>query len=189
MPRQLAHIREAVPGDAAVLLDLWSSAVRGKDASVRDVEDARRSLANVAADPDERLLVAEHDGEVVAALHLRRGPMAPLVLDPAVHTSFLLVRPTYRRHGYGHALMEAAVAWAEEKDVHEMTAITDGNRDTNRWFARLGMSAFATVRYSSTAALRKKLAVERGRSAGNGNRHLVEVLAQRRSMRRRQHEA
>jgi GNAT superfamily N-acetyltransferase len=101
-----------------------------------------------------------------------------------VHTSFLLVQPEYRKHGFGHALMEAALTWAEEKDINEVTAITDGNRDTNRFFARLGLSTLGTIRHSSVVSLRKKLSVERGRAGGN--RHLVEVLAQRRSMRRRQ---
>jgi hypothetical protein len=42
------------------------------------------------------------------------------------------------------------------------------------------------VRHSATGALRKKLSTERSRVTGGGNRHLIEVLAQRRSMRRRQ---
>jgi N-acetylglutamate synthase-like GNAT family acetyltransferase len=186
MPRQAAHIREAAPGDAEALLDLWSSAVRKGDTSGREVEDAQRALANLAANPDERLLVAELPEGIVAALHLSRGPLSPLVLETVVHTSFLLVRPALRRQGYGHALMEAAVAWAEEKDVSQITAVTDNNRDTNRFFARLGLSTFAHVRHASTPALRKKLSVERGRVGSHGNRHLMEVLAQRRSMRRRQ---
>jgi hypothetical protein len=77
--------------------------------------------------------------------------------------------------------MDAALSWAEEKDINQVTAITNGNRETNRFFARLGLTTLGTVRHSSVAGLRKKLATERG-----GNRHLVEVLAQRRSMRRRQ---
>ena len=60
-----------------------------------------------------------------------------------MHTSFLLVLPEYRRHGVAHALLEAAVSWAEEKDIDQVTAITDGNRDTNRFFARLGLVTFA----------------------------------------------
>ena len=93
----------------------------------------------------------------------------------------------YRKHGYGHALLEAAVTWAEEKGVDQVTAITDGNRDNNRFLARLGLATLGTVRISSTAGLRKKLAGDRGRPAASGsNRHLVEVLAHRRSMRRLQ---
>jgi len=105
----------------------------------------------------------------------------PLALEQVVHSSFLLVLPQYRRHGIGHALMEAALAWAEEKDLTQITVVTDGNRETNRFFARIGLGALGNVRHAHTATLRKKLAVEQARG---GNRHLVEVLAQRRSMRR-----
>ncbi len=186
MPRQAPQIREAVPDDAEALLELWSTSARNPDTSPRALEDAQRALANLAADPDERMLVAVVDDEVVAALQLSRGPISPLVLETVVHTSFLLVLPAHRKRGYGHALMEAAVAWAEEKDVNQITAITDTNRDTNRFFARLGLATLASVRYSPTQSLRKRLSSDRGRPSGLSNRHLVELLAQRRSMRRRQ---
>lgn len=184
MGRQPVHIRDAAPADAEDLLNLWSRTISHPEVSTRALRDAERALANVAADPDERLLVATVDDRLVAALQLTRRPVSPLVLDSAVHTSFLLVEPEQRKHGVGRALMEAAVMWAEEKDVHQITAITDANRETNRFFVRLGMSTLATVRSAPTIALRKKLSADRARPSGN--RHLGEVLAQRRSMRRRQ---
>ena len=184
MSRQTPHIRDADPEDAEDLLGLWAAASGRGESSLRTHDDAERALANLAADPDERLVVAEFAGRIVAAMKLSRAPMSPLALDTAVHTSFLLVLPEFRRHGYGHALMDAALAWAEEKDINEITVITDANRDTNRFFARLGLSTLGTVRHSTVAGLRKKLSVERG--AHGGNRHLIEVLAKRRSMRRRQ---
>ena len=185
MPRQAPSIRDAAPEDAANLLLLWAADSRAGDnvAHARSVSEAEQALATIASDPDQRLLVAEHEGEIVAAMKLSRGPLWPLALDHAVHSSFLLVLPQFRRHGYGHALMEAALAWAEEKDITTITALTDGNRDTNRFFARLGLSTLGNLRHVHTTTLRKKLSTERGRGAGN--RHLGEVLAQRRSMRRR----
>lgn len=193
MPRQAPRIRDAGPHDAERLLDLWA-AVSGagpQPLSARSLADAEQALVTIALDPDQRLLVAEapdedETGVVVAAMKLGRGPLWPLALDQAVHSSFLLVLPAYRRHGYGRALMEAALAWAEEKDITQLTVLTDGNRDTNRFFARLGLSTLGTLRHAHTAPLRKKLAADRHRSGGN--RHLVEVLAQRRSMRRRRDE-
>ena len=76
--------------------------------SARAQEDAQRALANLAADPDTRLLVGEAEGSIVATMRLSRGPISPLALDSVMHTSYLLVLPQFRRHGYGHALMEAA---------------------------------------------------------------------------------
>lgn len=184
MRRQPVHIRDATPEDAEVLLHLWSRTSRQAETSGRALRDAQRALANLAADPDERLVVATIEDQVVAALQLTRAPVSPLALESVVHTSFLLVEPEHRKHGVGRALMEAAVQWAEEKDVHQITAITDADRDTNRFFVRLGMSTLATIRSAPTVALRKKLSLERTRPSGN--RHLGEVLAQRRTMRRRQ---
>jgi GNAT superfamily N-acetyltransferase len=184
MSRLAPQIRDAGPQDAAELLDLWADSARSGMHTLRAQEDAERALANLAADPDQRLLVAESDDRIVAAMKLSRGPISPLALESVLHTSFLVVRPEYRRHGYGHALLDAALSWAEEKDIHDVTAITDGNRETNRFFARLGLSTLGTMRRSSVAGLRKKLSSERRHHGGN--RHLVEVLAQRRSMRRRQ---
>lgn len=183
--RATATIRDAGPGDAAELLQLWAEIARSGENSHRAQEDAEQALANLAADPDRRLLVAESEGRIVAALQMSRDQISPLVLDTVLHTSFLLVRPKHRRHGHGKALMEAALTWAEEKGITQVTAITDGNRETNRFFARLGLSTLGTIRHSSVGGLRKKLAGERGRR-GAGNRHLTEVLAARRSMRSRQ---
>jgi GNAT superfamily N-acetyltransferase len=184
MPRQAPRIRDAGPEDASELMALWAvvSGLAEPAGPGRGLADAAQAIATIALDADERLLVAEQDGCLVGAMKLSRGPLWPLALDQAVHSSFLLVLPAYRRHGIGHALMEAALAWAEEKDLTQITVVTDGNRETNRFFARLGLGTLGNVRHAHTAALRKKLAAER---AGGGNRHLVEVLAHRRSMRRR----
>ena len=185
MPRQAPLIRDAAPEDAAELLELWAAMVKHGVDSPRAQEDAQRALANLAADPDTRLLLAEAEGRIVATMYLSRGPISPLALETVVHTSFLMVLPQFRRHGYGHALMEAALTWAEEKGITEVTAVTDGNRETNRFFARLGLTTLGTVRHTSSVGLRKKLSRERA-GAGGSNRHLVQLLAQRRSMRRRQ---
>ena len=88
-----------------------------------------------------------------------------------MHTSFLLVLPEFRRHGVGHALLEAAVSWAEEKDIDQVTAITDGNRDTNRFFARLGLVTFAQRaplgdRGAAQEALRPSAAAVTGGATG-----------------------
>jgi GNAT superfamily N-acetyltransferase len=187
MRRPLATVREAGPDDVEGVVRLWSEAGAGgveHPPQVRD--DACRALAHLAADPDERLLVADADGELVAAIHLRRAPLSPLHLEHVVHTSFLLVLPDHRRHGYARLMLEAAAAWAEEKDIHHVTAITaSSSRDTNRFLARLGLGTMATVRVAPTATLRKRLSPAPLAST-TSSRNIGQVLAARRSMRRRQ---
>ncbi|MFL6105810.1 MAG: GNAT family N-acetyltransferase [Marmoricola sp.] len=186
MSRHLLEIRDARPEDAAALLALWSE-VGGRGAeqpTARPLEDATAALAQVAADPDERVVVGLYEGEVVAAIHLRRAAMSPLHTDMAVHTSYLIVRPEHRKHGFARALLDAAVTWAEDKDVAHVTAITSsGSRDTNRFLARLGLGTVATVRVANTGMLRRKLTPESLRP--NTPRNLGLMLAQRRSLQRR----
>jgi GNAT superfamily N-acetyltransferase len=184
MSRSALEIRDAEPADAADLLALWAFSGR-TDQAPRPAEEAESALAQVAAAPDERMLVGLIDGRLVAAIHLRRAPLSPLHTDSVVHTSYLVVHPDHRRHGYARALLDHALAWAEEKDVHHITAITMSNsRDTNRFLARLGLATAWTVRIGSTSAIRRKLTPDPIR-ARDTRRQLGRVLAQRRSVQRR----
>lgn len=179
MSRQVMVVRDALPEDLPGLLKVWSESGSGIEHAESFEAEATKALANLAADPEERLLVGEIDDQVVATLSLRRAPLTPLHTENVVHTSFLLVLPEFRRHGCAHALLEAAAAWAEEKDIEHVTAITASNsRDTNRFLARLGLSTIATVRMASTSTLRARL-----RPAPS--RKISQVLSQRRTMRRR----
>lgn len=186
MSRHTLEIKDARPEDAAALLGLWAQlGARGEQSSPRPIEDAEAALAQVAADPDERFLVGFHEGALVAALHLRRSAISPLHNDMAIHTSYLLVTPEHRKHGFARALLDVAVSWAEEKDIARVSAITASNsRDTNRFLARLGLAPVATVRMTNTALLRRKLTPEAIRPL-DARRNLGRVLAQRRSIQRR----
>jgi ribosomal protein S18 acetylase RimI-like enzyme len=184
MSRSALEIREARPEDATDLLALWTHAGRAEQPPARPVEEATRALAQMAADPDERMLVGLTDGRLVAGLHLRRAPLSPLHTEAVVHTSHLVVHPDCRRRGFARAMLDAALAWAEEKDVSHVTAVTSSNaRDTNRFLARLGLGTAWTVRIGSTAAMRRKLTPEAMRP--DARRQLGRVLAQRRSIQRR----
>lgn len=185
MSRCALEIRDARPEDVTGLLDLWAHAGRNEPATPRPVEESTRALAQIAADPDERMLVGLLDDKIVAAVHLHRAPLSPLHTETAIHTSYLVVLPEHRRHGYARALLDAALVWAEEKDVTHITAITTSNsRDTNRFLARLGLGTVATIRIASTATMRRKLSPEVTR-ARDPRGQLGRVLAQRRSIQRR----
>lgn len=184
MARQCLVVREANPADAPDLVRVWTEAGTGLEHPSSLAEEAPTALARMAADPDERLMVGLHEGVVVAAMHMRRGPVSPLHTETVVHTSFLLVLPEFRRHGYAQVLLESAVAWAEEKGVDHVTALAaSSSRDANRYLARLGLATVATVRVAGTGILRKRLSPERRRPGSR--RQVGHVLAQRRSMRRR----
>jgi GNAT superfamily N-acetyltransferase len=184
MSRSLVFVREAVPADAVLLAELWSDLLRRGD-EADHLADIGRVIASAGDDPDQRLVVAEYDGRVAGAVHLRLTTITPLNLDPSVQVMSPNVFPEFRRHGVGRALMDAAVSWAEERGAgHVATAAPSGSRDGNRFMARLALGPVATLRLAPTTVVRAKLMAQRPPVARVPARQLTHVLAVRRSMRR-----
>ena len=136
-------------------------------------------------------MVAEYDGDVAGAVHLRASTLTPINLEPVVQAISPHVLPAFRRRGVGRTLMEAAVAFAEERGIaHIATAAVSGSRDANRFMARLALGPHAILRLAPTAMVQAKLDAQApaiGVTAGrSGTRQLTHVLAARRSSRRAQ---
>jgi len=193
LSRHQVLVRDAGPEDVEALLDIWSDLVRRtpeRSPEHAPADDARAAVSRIAADPDERLLVGLIDGEVVGAAHLVCSRISPLQTDVAVSINHLHVLPGYRRNGLGRALVEAALAWAEERETsHVLATASVTSRDANRFLARLGLAQVATVRAVAVGALRAKLPVEPpacARVTGRSQRTVGQVLAQRRLLRRAQ---
>ena len=194
MSRSPVAVRTADPEDAAELIEVWTKTTResyGDDfpeCQVADgflitpeVMEAAGAIARITADPSERLLVAELDGVIVGALHLRRGLVSPIQQLEVVHLSHLNVIPSHRRRGVASALLAAATAWAEEKDSTHLVAVSPGStRDAHRFLARLGFGQVAVVRAAPVSSLRARFAGGVG-SARDTDR----LIARRRTMRRR----
>lgn len=195
MSRIPVTVRVAAPEDADGLIELWQQTTRhghGDDAAERhvtegflltpEVMEAAGAIARIAADPSERLLVACIEGDVVGAVHLRRGPVSPIQLLEAVHLSHLHVLPTHRRRGVASALLAAATAWADEKDsTHLLATSPASTREAHRFLARLGFGQIAVIRAASTSSLRVRFA---GLAAGPGG--AGRLIERRRTLRRRQ---
>lgn len=193
MVRSAVNICDASPDDAEALVAVWAG-LTGRtpegEATPHALQEAAAAIARIAADPDQRLLVARIEDQVAGAVHLARAPLSPVHHDAAVYVMHLQVIESLRRHGVGRALMEATVTWAEEKDTaHVVAAAASASRDANRFMARLGLSQIAVVRGATVASLRAKLPVDPPAAARVGtrsHRSVGHVLAQRRSMRRAQ---
>ena len=184
MFRSLVALRSALPSDAPVLAELWADVLRRADHADR-VADLVKVIEIAAESPVERLVVAEYDGEVAGAVHLRSTTMSPINLEPLVQAISPHVLPQFRRRGVGRALMDAAVTYAEELGIsYVATAAASGSRDANRFMARLALGPQATLRVAATHLVRAKLTAQRPSVTGSGGRHLTQVLAARRSMRR-----
>lgn len=192
MSRNPVQVRDAGTEDVPVLLELWSGilARTAERTTGASAAEARAGVARIAADPDQRLLVAVLEGRVVGAVHLIRAPLSPIHGEMGVYLTHMQILEGSRRHGAGRALVEAAVAWAEEKDtVHVLSAASVGSRDSNRFMARLGFGQIAVIRGATVASLRTKMPVEPPAAARVGSRSprsVGHVLAQRRLQRRSQ---
>lgn len=185
MNRSLVSLRSVTPGDATHLAEVWTDVVRrvGPEDQALDMETV---IAAVLASDQQRIVVAEYDGKFAGAVHLEHTTMSAVNLEPVVRALSPHVLAPYRRHGIGTALMESAVTWAEELGItHVATAAVAGSRDANRFMARIGLGPYAVLRVATTHAVRSRLSAHR-RPAGAGNgRQLTQVLAARRSLRRR----
>jgi GNAT superfamily N-acetyltransferase len=191
MYRSPVLVRDAVLDDAEALRDVWS--VLGDRAPATSAESnasATAALLDVAADPERRVVVAVLGDRIVGAMQLHRAELSPVHPDSAVRVSHLQVVDEARRRGVGHALLEAAVSWAEEKGTDYVVAAASANsRDANRFMARLGLGQVAVVRAAPVSALRAKLPADLPAAARNrivSSYAVGRVLAQRRSLRRSQ---
>jgi ribosomal protein S18 acetylase RimI-like enzyme len=188
MSRSLVTMRVAERTDAPALAELWADALRRGDQH-EHLADLELIIKTASASPEQRLVVAEYDGELAGAVLLRVATLTPLNLDPTVQAVSPHVFPQFRRRGIGSALMESAVAFAEEIGVgHVATAASSGSRDANRFMARLAFARHATLRVAPTHVARAKMTAQHPAASSNG-RQLTRVLAARRSMRRAQAEA
>lgn len=188
MTRSSVTLREARPDDGediGFLVEVWGDVLRRCDAQDR-AGDVHQLVSRAAADPDERLLLAEHDGRRVGAVLLRLATLSPVNLEPVVQVIAPHVLPAFRRKGAGLALVEAAATFAEERGVgHVMTASSTGSREGNRFMARLGFGPVATLRVAPTAVVRARAGSQRAPlRAPGGARPLGQVLAARRAVRR-----
>jgi GNAT superfamily N-acetyltransferase len=183
MHRNAIVTRSATREDAADLVELWSESLRRADRS-EQIADLELVIKQAAATPDERLIVVECNGSFAGAVLLRLLTLSPLNLEPCVQSIQPRVLTRFARQGVGRALMEAAVAFAEENGVLVMsTTVPASDRDANRFMARLGFNSAYVWRVAPTGVLRSRLDPTPTPRRSNTGRS--RVLAARRSARRR----
>ncbi len=180
MSRTPVNVRAAEAADATVLRDLWTEILR-RGTPDEQLADVRGVIADCEGREDRRIAVAEFDGQVAGAVLLEATTLSPLNLEPTVLAISPHVLPAFRRRGVGTALMDAATRFAETQGVGTVaTAAMVNSRDTNRFMARLSFASQATLRASTTSAVRAKLSARRSATRQRGSRHIDKVLAARR---------
>jgi GNAT superfamily N-acetyltransferase len=121
------------------------------------------------------------DDQPVGYIVLTRSPPCFLTDSPGVTIEQIFVVPAARRGGAAHALLSAAATYADRLGADQIAcSVGSQNRESNRFFARLGFSSYLVRRVITTSALHRKLAPGEETRAG-----LDELLQRRRSLRAR----
>jgi GNAT superfamily N-acetyltransferase len=143
--------------DVAALATLWlASRPHARHVGEADVTDSLR--AALVREGLEAFL-ARIDGRDVGFLVLSRGPLLPLMDEPAVSVDHLFVLDDARRRGVGKALLVRATVSADQVGAGQIsTSVPATGREEQRFFARLGFSPFVVRRVASVQGLRRRLA-------------------------------
>ncbi len=116
-PAAAARVRPATEADLDAVVDvIWEVAAEGRWLGTEvpfDRAERRRRLAERVRGGRSLLLVAEAEGTVVGQLTSDVAPFGVADLGMAV-------RRRWRGKGLGHALLEAAIAWAPTAGAHKM---------------------------------------------------------------------
>lgn len=178
-------LRKAGGADRAALLEIWRDAMRRADEAALGA-DIDALLDEAAADDDSEVLVAEAEGRVVGAVCLRVALISPINRERVAQAISPHVLEGFTGRGVGRRLIEGAVQFAEERGIGFVgSAAMLGMRDANRFLARLGLAPEATLRLAPTHVVRAKVAAQRPGGSRGASPRLAQVLAARRSVRRR----
>lgn len=197
MARGSVRIKLAEPGDLAGIVQFVRAAVTTRT-SVGPTH-VRRTDAQLMAryeavldDPARSLLIAMDDAagrDIVGMAVLAIDELSATITSPGVHVTHLVVASSHRRRGVGRALLAHAVRFAESHGIdHLAVAVLSDDRETHRYFARIGFAPLTVRRVASVSAVRRSLglvdsAVER-RLSLPGQRRVRRTLGAARVLRR-----
>lgn len=190
MSRMPVVVRELAVPDGPALHTLWQPMLPHPVRDVGPDAYAEHVLGMIGGDADATVLVAEVDGSVAGAVYLTRSLAAPVGGAEALQVGLLAVAPGRTRRGVGRALMEAALARAEALGLENVLAASGpGDRETNRFLARLGLNQVVVVRGATVAALRARLRADPAPTGAvvrtpRRARQVGQVVAVRRTQRR-----
>lgn len=158
--RSTIIVRPVGCDDVPALVKLWiEQRVDGgstEEAACRRVDED--AVASSLARDGVHALIAWSGEEAVGFTVLFDTTRNVLADNPFVSIEGLYVRRDARRHGVARALLGATVRYAERLDAGVLvTSVPAGDREANRFFARLGFTPQVMRRTVTTAALQRRL--------------------------------
>jgi GNAT superfamily N-acetyltransferase len=127
-------IRPATHADSARIADLTTQL--GYPTQAPEAEERLRDLASR---PDDAVLVAEEEGEVVGWIHV--AALHSLEMEPCAMIQGLVVDASRRGRGTGAALVEAAAEWAAGHGFRTLRVRSNAVRErTHAFYERLGFA-------------------------------------------------
>ena len=181
--RPAIAVRRAAVTDLPVLLELLAelrmTSVRGSRPLLRESVALGERLHELLADDKAAILLAESaDQDAVGMAVLTTAPLTSLTDMPALRMDYGVVARRARRQGVGRALVAAAAAHAEMLGADQLAvSVVPSDRESNRFYARLGFAPVLVRRTISVPALVRKLAAPERRAA-------IDDLTRRRLTRR-----
>lgn len=136
-------IRPATAADLpAIVAMLADDPLGARRESPDDLTPYRTAFERLDQDPNQRLVVAVHDGRTVGTLQLtiipglsRRGATRAIIEGVRIHAD-------HRGSGLGTLLIEWAIDAARHEGCHLVQLTSDASRtDAHRFYERLGFEA------------------------------------------------
>ncbi|PTL82134.1 GNAT family N-acetyltransferase [Vitiosangium sp. GDMCC 1.1324] len=144
-PTPSVTFRLATPADLPTILKLLvdDDIARTRSGYVAEVTPAvRAAFDEIAADPNNEIIVGEREGEVIATLQLTYIPGLSRGGMRRAQVEAVRVRADLRGQRLGERLMEDAMARARARGCGLMQLTTDKRREAaHRFYARLGFQA------------------------------------------------
>lgn len=151
-------VREAALDDVVALMPLWEDIRQGAPDLAVDALIARIELS--MSDVGFKMFIAWDADAALGVVCAGLTDVGVWTETPGVQVSGLHVRPGARHRGVARALLEAAVGCADKWGCGSIVAsVPPGDREANRFFARLGFGQSATHRMVEVGQLRKRVSV------------------------------
>jgi GNAT superfamily N-acetyltransferase len=165
MGRAVSSVQRVDESLHAQFIELW---ITHRIESGTTPEAAQRlaldgTLRHALERDDVCAFLAFWDDQPAGYVVLADSTRSLLVDSPCVSIDMLFVHPGFRRRGVGRALLAAVTRYADRHGCdHLASAVPAGDREANRFFARLGFAPETVRRVVSAASLQRRLIAESG---------------------------